>query len=81
VDAGVIVTTAVETSRGFEEKPAALEAEPSMDVRIIALDELVELLMTHLGKNRELWLIAQPWSSPGEAGAWRVRVALCSASW
>jgi hypothetical protein len=54
VDAGVVVTTALETSKAFDERRAALEVELGIDIRVIPRDELVELLMTYLGGNREL---------------------------
>jgi len=50
VDAGIIVTTSDGVSDVFEEKRAALEGKLGIDVRIITRDELVELVMRHLGK-------------------------------
>lgn len=54
VDAGVVVTTATETSDRFEKRRAALEAELAIDVRVITRDEFVELVMIHLSSNHEL---------------------------
>jgi hypothetical protein len=54
VDAGVIVTTAAETSKEFDDQRAALEVELAIDIRVIARDELVELIMTHLGGDRKI---------------------------
>jgi hypothetical protein len=54
VDGGVIITTAVETSKSFDERRAALEAELAIDIRVITRDEFVELLIAHLGGDREL---------------------------
>jgi hypothetical protein len=54
VDAAVVVTTAVETSKAFEDRRAALEVEIAIDIRVIARDELVELLMTYLARDRKL---------------------------
>ncbi len=50
VDAGIIVTTGETTSDAFEEKRAALESRLGIDLRIITRDELIELVMKHLGK-------------------------------
>jgi hypothetical protein len=50
VDAGIIVTTSDSVSDVFEEKRAVLEGKLGIDVRIIVRDELVELVMKHLGK-------------------------------
>lgn len=49
VDAAVVVTTAVKTSRRFEECRAATEAELGIDIRVITRDEFTKLVMTHLG--------------------------------
>lgn len=54
VDAGVVVTTATETSDRFEQRRAALEADLAIDVRVVTRDEMVELIMTHLGGDRHL---------------------------
>ncbi|UQA61349.1 restriction endonuclease [Polyangium aurulentum] len=52
IDAGVIVTTAVETSDAFEEKRAELESTLGIDIRVITRDELIELVMKHSGTAR-----------------------------
>ncbi len=54
VDAGVIVTTAVETSVEFERRREALAAELEIDIRVITRDEFVGLLMTYLGLHTAL---------------------------
>jgi hypothetical protein len=53
VDAGVVVTTAEETSPAFEQKRAKLEDDLGIDIRVITRDEFVELVLAHLG-NRTL---------------------------
>ncbi len=54
VDAGVVVTTAGEISKRFEERRAALEEELGIDINVIDRDELTVLLMEHLGRDRLL---------------------------
>lgn len=54
VDAGVVVTTATETSERFEARRAALEEELGIDIKVIDRDELTVLLMEHLGRDRAL---------------------------
>jgi hypothetical protein len=49
VDAGVVVTTAEGTSKAFEQRRAELEDTLGIDVRVIARDEFVELVLAHLG--------------------------------
>lgn len=50
VDAGVVVTTATETSARFEERRAALESELGIDIRVITRDGFTEMVMAHLGR-------------------------------
>ncbi len=54
VDAGVVVTTATETSERSEARRAALEEEIGIDIRVIDRDEFTVLLMEHLGRDRLL---------------------------
>lgn len=54
VDAGVVVTTATETSERFETRRAALEEELGIDIKVIDRDEFTVLLMEHLGRDRML---------------------------
>ena len=49
VDAGVVVTTAEQVSEAFLAKREALEEELGIDIRVVDRDELVELVMAHLG--------------------------------
>lgn len=51
VDAGVIVTTALDTADGFQAALSRLQAELGIDIRVITRDELTELLMRHLGAD------------------------------
>nr|MBK7067910.1 restriction endonuclease [Deltaproteobacteria bacterium] len=51
VDAGVIVTTATDTSERFEARRAALEEELGIDIKVIDRDEFTVLLMEHLGRD------------------------------
>ncbi len=51
IDAGVIVTTAERTSDSFEDRRAGLEAELGIDLKVIARDELILLVMKHLGAD------------------------------
>jgi hypothetical protein len=53
VDAGVVVTTAKDTSEAFELRRAKLEDDLGIDIRVITRDEFVELVLAHLG-NRTL---------------------------
>lgn len=52
VHAGLVITTAETTSKGFDDEQASLEAKLGIDVRVITRDELVELVMLHLGGDR-----------------------------
>ena len=54
VDGGVVVTTANETSKQFDSHREQLEAKLGIDIRVITRDELVQLVMTHLGAERVL---------------------------
>ena len=51
IDAGVVVTTAEKTSDGFEAKRGLLEQELGIDIRVIARDELVVLVMRYLARE------------------------------
>jgi hypothetical protein len=53
VDAGVVVTTAENTSDRFDRRVAKLADELGIDIRVITRDEFVELVLAHLG-NRTL---------------------------
>lgn len=48
VDAGVVITTATETSERFNKHRDALEAELEMDIRVITRDEFLRLVLAHL---------------------------------
>lgn len=52
VDAGVVVTTAEEMSEAFQARREALEENLGIDIRVVNRDELVELVMAHLGKAK-----------------------------
>lgn len=48
VDAGVVVTTATEVSDAYEKRREQLEAELGIDIRVVARDELLDLVMRNL---------------------------------
>ena len=49
VDAGVIVTMATSTSASFNQHRDVLEEDLGIDIRVIARDEFVELVMANMG--------------------------------
>lgn len=49
VDAGVVVTTATKPTQAFMDRRDVLEAELAIDIKLVVLDELVGLLLRHLG--------------------------------
>jgi hypothetical protein len=52
IDAGVVVTTAGRASNAFEARREELERELGIDIRAIARDEFVQIVMTRLGSDR-----------------------------
>jgi hypothetical protein len=54
IDAGIIVTTAIETSDEFDAALAQAESDLGIDIRVIARDEWIELVMKHIGTARKM---------------------------
>jgi hypothetical protein len=52
VDAGVVVTTAEQMSEAFLARRDVLQEQLGIDIRVVNRDELVELVMAHLGKAK-----------------------------
>jgi hypothetical protein len=48
VDAGVVLTTAIEPTLEFAQRRDVLEAELAIDIKVILLDEFIGLLLQHL---------------------------------
>ncbi|MBI4821789.1 MAG: restriction endonuclease [Deltaproteobacteria bacterium] len=49
IDAGVVLTTADETSDAFEKRREALESELGIDIKVIRRAEFLSLVLAHLG--------------------------------